>query len=85
MSIQKFRIDNGTKASQQAKPVLWGAVVSHVKKLNLSPELTEQVLYKAKTLSPGSWNHFLENINVHITNITRANKANKVKSDEQTE
>lgn len=79
MTIEKFqqiRMRDGRR-QEPDKPLLWEQVVGHVKNMNLGEEVMAKVLHKARTVPPGAWRHFLQNINTHIANITKATQSER--------
>lgn len=72
MSINNFKVSvNGDGKKMMNTPVTFEMVVNHVKRMGLEDNVTRAILNKARTLPPGSLQHFVNNINNYIVNLTR--------------
>ncbi len=83
MAIQRFKAKITSGIPNTRLVVIdYEKVERFVLAMELPEEITKKLLHKAKTIPQGSLKHFIDNINLHITNMG-AKKAEDVK-DEQT-
>lgn len=74
MSIQQFGFttSTGEPRPQPIKKLLsYEKIAVHIQSLGLPDDLTEKLLLKARSIPQGALRHFLENINLHISNLSK--------------
>jgi hypothetical protein len=65
---------NGEGNKMVKRNITFDMVVNYVKQMELENDVAVALINKARIIPPGTWGHFIENINTHIANCTREHK-----------
>ncbi len=71
MSIQNFKIKINTGPNTNPLPATLDGVIKQLEAMGLESGVALAVIKKAKSLPPGTLDHFLNNIHTYVANLTR--------------
>ncbi len=87
MAIQRFKakITSGANFGKPLVVIDYEKVARFITNMELPEDITKKLLHRARTVPQGSLRHFIDNINLHISNFggQTEKKVEDVK-DEQT-
>jgi hypothetical protein len=78
MTVQNFKMSvNGDNNQMNTKVITFEIAVERIKHMGLETNVTVALIGKARTVPPGSLEHFVNNIQTHIANVVRETNEQK--------